>query len=529
MEGEFIRFPWEIKVNGGFISIDEYFQPYQENFLMELIEEKSYLHSRIKSNKDRVSLTRQVDSEFLVPDSIREGYGWLNSRNDYTQLSLWDYLAEIKSVLNLYQHSNSEDSVIKNRLSRLAYYEMLSRIKLDIAKVDLSILELVDWHNDDKLEDEIREFYVLVTEYLLQDSTEPIMLAELDRSIDRYTNYNFNPRVNQSIVKIFDWLNTLISEELTDAQKKDINSLVRKELSLLPKKLGQHYDDKRVYIKYLRRMYNIDYDKRNIYELILNNQYFEEKKQDIFNKLIRSTVEYNSMIPDVEDIDYAYRINQLESFFDNTMNYVKEKTEIGKKILSKYNKDNRGCFALMKTSNNIVYFSFSGLLDYEHDTRANNYNQLAALVLNKVLDTSNSVKSRDVRNHNGTFRWAYLNDHTLRYVDQVANGVDTVIYLGAPIELKDELSSATWKSFKKTDRSYGCCERKILSFSKDHTYKDFYIRWAPCKKCCPALIDDAGAITTYAYSYNFDTWLDDGRPTGFKKFGITNQLESIEV
>ena len=114
-----------------------------------------------------------------------------------------------------------------------------------------------------------------------------------------------------------------------------------------------------------------------------------------------------------------------------------------------------------------------------------------------------SISTPDIFAHNYTFNFAYLN-HNLdvrRYTEIVKDGTDYIDkvgpYLSGYFETydKDYINNPS----ENYGYTYGCCERKMLAYSKyDHAVRIFS-RWAPCWKCCPAIID-APKVEVYAFA-----------------------------
>lgn len=125
-----------------------------------------------------------------------------------------------------------------------------------------------------------------------------------------------------------------------------------------------------------------------------------------------------------------------------------------------------GCFAIMEDSNRQIYFSLSGRKSEER-TKA----QIKLCrEFKKIITPNDNVIQRCVITGN-TERYEYKDIAKPSSHEPVK-----ILYRNDSRDPKDK------------DKDYTCCERKILAY---HGIPDnnnvFYIRWAPCEKCRPAI------------------------------------------
>ena len=135
-----------------------------------------------------------------------------------------------------------------------------------------------------------------------------------------------------------------------------------------------------------------------------------------------------------------------------------------------YDVEPQGCYALCAVGNQN-YFALSGYDYASSGTPPTNNNDVD--VVAKAIGLS--LKG---------FKRAVLNDKVKRYATYVS--AKQIVFDGVENEYGNELLMEN--SFLA--QNYSCCERKILSIIPN-SEKDisFFIRFKPCKRCLPAMID----------------------------------------
>ena len=125
-----------------------------------------------------------------------------------------------------------------------------------------------------------------------------------------------------------------------------------------------------------------------------------------------------------------------------------------------------GCFAIMEDSKHQIYFSLSGVKSKE---RSKNQIKLCR-EFKKIIDPNGKGIQRCV-----------VTGNTERFEDNITyNPLSS-----KPVKILYKNDS---RPTKDKEGDYTCCERKILAY---HGIPDndniFFIRWAPCERCRPAI------------------------------------------
>ena len=119
-----------------------------------------------------------------------------------------------------------------------------------------------------------------------------------------------------------------------------------------------------------------------------------------------------------------------------------------------------GCFAIMENSNNIIYYAISGIKSKESDFD-NLCNQIEKIVFK-----------------NTNFKRCLVSPNMERY--EYPNHFFCKPPFPQPILYKNDCNII--------ERNYTCCERKILPYLQPNENDNtFFIRWAPCLQCRPAI------------------------------------------
>lgn len=173
-----------------------------------------------------------------------------------------------------------------------------------------------------------------------------------------------------------------------------------------------------------------------------------------------------------------------------------------------------GCFALLITKSNKHYFSFSGMTE-ELKMGAGKHVAPIKYIMENIL---NKCSIPDIFAHNYKYNFAYIT-HSLevrRYTDIVRDNTDYIgkigPYIDSPETYADDYSNNPAEDYNRT---YSCCERKMLAYSGYDNVRYIFSRWAPCWKCCPAVID-----TKCARVFAFTTLQEFFATGGYKECEI---------
>ena len=289
---------------------------------------------------------------------------------------------------------------------------------------------------------------------------------------------------------------------LNNEFKKDFKQVFSSEENALPETIENILDEESTYFfeKYLNDRIS-EYGNRINISFILRNF-----KYHFFTKIERLWLRQNNIYDECKDLHLEKEIGvlidrhilKLKTFLFSQNEYsilINEKkqalADVVKKIPNNFNgiakiqeldnalHDNHlrwqgsgkyntgiGCFAIMEDSNHQIYFSLSGCKSKE---RTSSQIKLCR-EFKKIIAPNNKKIQRCVVTGN-TERYEYKT-----ISKPLSSKPIKVLY-------KNDLRLP-----KDKDGDYTCCERKILAY---HGIPDddnvFFIRWAPCERCRPAI------------------------------------------
>ena len=121
-----------------------------------------------------------------------------------------------------------------------------------------------------------------------------------------------------------------------------------------------------------------------------------------------------------------------------------------------------GCFAIMEDSKTNIYYALSGTKAKEKglDSLCNQLNSLfTGVPYTRCTVTTDMIRYKQCKQNN----YHIISPIQIRFQDEQAKG---------PVD----------------QREYTCCERKILACPDiPDNNNTFFIRWAPCDQCRPAI------------------------------------------
>lgn len=534
MEKYVMRFRYEIEFDDRKFESDEFFEPYEISELISIIDSENPIYDELVKESEqkegfnqfakRICEHRQTDN-CIVKINEDEEILWINGSTETEANSLWDYIADALTVVNMYRFSKNE--LLSIRIGKYAELTLLSRIHLAMTKFDLSLLTYCTWNTDNHdLEEKIVEFYDWIINIIANVKFAKLHYRqdEFEESIGNYLESLSDIRVVRNIKNICDWTRDIfISEELTDQQVSDVSKTIKRYFTEIIPKLGKMYEAKGKFIKRVKSVHDLKFNKNEIFRMTVSQQQFEEKKIDLFCEIIHSTNQNNSNIPHIEDPNFEAKFERMRKFFEDT-DCIQGRTTIGKNVLNSY-KDKDSCFALLIEEGGMNYFSFSNVKEYEKYATRYSFEDLAKKLMETVFDPSKIVPIGDIRKHVHLFNWAYLSDSTLRYND-LGERDENANYLSKPVELVNDTDILDWEKQKgDIGTSYACCERKMLAFSNNKYNKTFFVRWAPCFKCRPALVSSSYKLKINALANNFDSWITSGKPMDLCEYEVLTKYE----
>ncbi len=517
---EEILFTWKI----GDEVIEEQFRPFSEETLWK---ERRYADGEIAYGE----IKRQENKIYAIP----------------YEFSLTDYICEAHASSVMQQYKNWYDRFdVENNDSRYMFdrefrheeirvktkkslrNDILIEIAIELARWDLSILTQIDFlSRDEELEEKICTTIEMLQGYLtnyqigvpIQEKEEDA--KELKRRIQEINNYSSNSQIIDIMAKIENWVNRLsslsnLSEHEFVVFSEDMDKLVR----TIPQMLGpgnkrRARELRGIYSHY----YNNDLEWRNEIQLLsISKLRYESKREEIKNDICKKVQALQHNLADFDDIindDYDTKLLEVEKFFEGKKIGGIWNTKKMKQIMCKYS-DGGGCFAIMHTQVDD-YFALSGRQDYSGG------------VWDSVLDVSSEIEQIAKTINSALFAnkyiWARLSDSTRRYTNLHNHGEDP-----SAIHRFVELGT-DWNNPKVDDKNtigttYGCCERKLQAAHNDYLFdKDFYVRWAPCKRCIPALADEKGISRIFTIAFNYPEWINFRT----KKASTDSALQEYEV
>lgn len=532
-----IKFRHELSYEGERISLIELFEPYEIDVLLPMLDDNKELQFELEKAKSQqfsfdnfVSMLSEERKYEEYIEKKRESTFWIDDSTEIESESLWDYLADFQTVIEEYK--SIQEELYSERLGMHAELTLLSRIHLQMAKLDLSLLIYSTWESDDiELEKQIILFYEWTMEIAenVQFAKLQYDSGEVENIIRAFKNSMSDNRIIFTVINICDWIKTIFeSDNLSNHQLRKILKMIKEDFWKILSELGVMYEAKSKFIKRLNSVHGLKQTKHAIFKMVVSEEEFRNRKIDIFCKIIHNTIENNCKIPKISDVEFKVKFNQLRKFFwDNEC--LQGRSTIGKRVLNNY-KQRDGCFAIMVEEGGKKYFSFSNVNEYEKYSSKDQYEDLACILMEKVFDPTIKVSVGDVRKHVYAFNWAYVSDMTLRYLPLGEKNADKAEYLVMPIALKYDPDIHNIEDDKsKIGTSYGCCERKMLAFSNNALNLTFFTRWAPCERCRPAMMSGLNTVKIYALAEKFDTSNEIEKMTELNEYHIVKKYDSKKV
>ncbi|MBQ3544474.1 MAG: hypothetical protein IJA34_05760 [Lachnospiraceae bacterium] len=494
--------------------ITEYFLPYTQDALLEIITDK-ILRQRLEESKyQRKNLDTFVEKYNLenhpnirIMNEIPIGSGspnWINDINNISELSLWDFLADAIAIapaeafrFDNISYLNSLATATYN--SRLDFYYLKIILSLLIyMDDDYNPVETLVPFNDDgpnyyfeETDEDLWQFCKNVCNFLIYDDYHSIY------EIERYQESHFSnhPYLQKNISEICSLVIELRDSHLGNVKYKEYKKIIVKLLEESLQIFHPMYSER---TNTLAALHALQFEKqvRKKHDDVLenwkciNDPYYHDTKTKLINKIFSEKI--NRFIYNVEAIGtastYPSNIDDMNHFFSN------DAPTFGKKNYH----TNDGCFALLKTVNGERYFAFSSAKEISNKDKEKMKN-LVKIVMENVFHIKNVS---DVYAHVYPYNWCYLYDNikARRYTELLEHGSeDPTKYIGFPETYDDDISAGRIHTNAEISNTYGCCERKLLAYSGYSQAVEIYSRWAPCWRCRPAIID-AQPCDIYAFA-----------------------------
>ena len=520
-------------------SITEYFLPYTQDALLEIITNKD-LRRRLEESKDQgknldtfvekynlqdFPIIKRMNEIISLPDTSH----WINDINDMSDLSMWDYLADAICVNTAHKyHFDNRDYV--NALATTTYN---SRVFFDRLKLIISLLVYTD--SDDKPINlftspfnngptpslpnsdinNLLNFCKYVCHYL---QNWPYVHLDNNYFLELFSHPN--AYIRNKTVKIYSLINELDERKLLDEDCHQYQKEICVLLDELLKKLLPSFYERTRTIAILQALYygtkiQIKPDIETMH-MCLNEVNYEDEKYTFITQILSTNI--HTFINFVEAISTTPPLsaNTLKRLNKQLAN-PKALSNFGYKEFHKKN----GCFALLITDKNEHYFSFSSAKEISKDpSTKKDMEDLVKIVMENVFQIKGVD---DIYTHKYDYNWCYLKDDldVRRYTEILTHGSeDLTKYISAYHTYDDDITNGLRFKNKLIGNTYGCCERKLLAYSTYPSSKEIYSRWAPCWRCRPAVLD-AQPCDFYAFADVEDKKNGQNIDMSLKKYFVT--------
>ena len=474
------------------------------------------LDNLVQNNRDL------VNSEFIVlleDDEIREiesnQNDFFEENSDY--ISIWDLVSEANLIFQSYQFQIGE----REDIGMLSHKTEISRYGLLTMRIFVSLLVQLEnrrtkrkiWPDDISVDD-ISFLYDFDKEigsnFDAQDKAN-----EIEKRMGDVVNHKVKQAysIANHIVRLIMISNSTYAEDIQrEANENAILQLRRQMLQTL----WEPYED--------------EYYQYNVNMAVIRNRRIYRKKD--FDSLMHylqsnalndtSRMSDNNIIKCVSDTQNSISNICAENYtdipFDSFTNYFGSDAAT-KFIKGKYSSGKgTSCFALLITDSNKHYFALSGITE-ELKRNKGSLKKPVQDIMEKIL---NKQPVTDIWAQNYKYNFAYIDKSVAvrRYTQIVPDKhINPALYLQQGFETydKDCINNPT----TEYNFTYSCCERKMLAYSGyDHALKIFS-RFAPCWKCCPAILD-APNVEVFAFD-TLDDFIKNGKVSShnLKKYEIS--------
>lgn len=389
-----------------------------------------------------------------------------NDPEDIYEYSLWDYFADARLILDTVQIREPENNVAEvQAINDEAEATMFSRSELFLQKVIFSIIVAID-------SGEEGEQFIPPT--LPEDYLEYFKSGSFADSLDEI----------EKLTYVF--LNDYISDMPYSLYAASYDYIYKLFKIIVGDKVTQYK-----LVEYMDKLHKSLWKVSNKrpFDFIKNMKYYLDDKLFVRSLLMCYWDDFFiNMFPKGQKILYSIK-DIFSSSPDIDINKEWQKRGLYRKKIEEYYPTGTGCFCVALTGGDKIYFALSGF-DYQGEKIINSkkiknkiewYKKLAGYIISELNLKKDSYCS--------------LNDATKRYTE-IQSSINSIKYIqGDPkfvYFFKDIKNNKI--NTQKLGAMFGCCERKILGSielsqgKKDNYGKiSFFSRWAPCKKCMPAI------------------------------------------
>lgn len=529
-------------------TIREYFRPYRPEILIEVVKSrvlKQRIRKAIESKKtfesfiEKHNLQNEDYIERFPENGNKENHLWINDEENMDELSLFDYLADARAVIDAVRLGRE----LSDEVNRTAEITMKSRLKFEHLKLIISIFVYTDGPDFDQgnyIEEPPQDLGPETKEQILQIYSELkypeyVDLHTLRSLVHEYIDTSNNIDINSQVYNLIKEIDVILEGMSFINYSKEKNYYIRRIKDIKNKfiqSLGEQYEQRYKCIKkyvslitenglIVSQIEKVDFSDEGILKMCL----FEGQMDNNISNLLKDLVEYviqEQVLINYSNSNYSNFGNFANGFNIDMKNILEG--EVGKKILDKYMSDGKGCFAILISNSNKKYFSFSGREEL-NKKKVKQMEALAKYIMENVLNRGTVIN--DVYSQNYNYNWCALNDNAIRYTEMLDDGFyQQQKYISNPEILGNDFNSSqlSKEDLRKIGHTYGCCERKILGYLVKDSVNEIYSRWAPCWRCRPAVLASM-PCDFFAFAKNFKDWESKNRSMRLKRYIVTQKIE----
>lgn len=496
------RFAW--KVNE--VEFEENFETFSFH---ELAEEYNFKKGEYDESFVNLIETDENREQILIMEDV-------DNYHKIFEVAVSDYICEINSVIaiqkydiwrvNLDNSLEYSSSYIDGIMYQKLLFDTLIFIAINFAKLDISLLQNVpfntsNFENEKTLVNLLHHISDYIKEYHETDTNEVRQQRSLNiQSMieDEMNSTYLGGVLRDNMKQIRLWIKRL--GELSDIQSIEVENYtknIRKEIYKIPHVLGGVYKRRYKELKSIVNHNNLeddDFDIERVVCMAISSEQYKDEQERMINLIcdkIKKLQENTIYFEEIINGTYQEKLRELEAFFGKNNTKLKQlwngKRE--REFIEKFFIHKAKCFAIMHT-NKGDYFALSTHDDYKGGIYSS-FLKTTPIVQKLVMQLNQDI-------FKGRYIWAQLQDNTRRYTEPV-NDKDVKLIVGY-VELKDD-SKDMHGDMNLVGRTYGCCERKMQAACNDYSCdKIFYSKWAPCKKCRPAIMAERGSCRIFAFA-----------------------------
>lgn len=516
--------------------ITEYFIPFSKSELLEFgldnyimnaikkMDEHEYPLDDFRDNmllRDNIVELDDNRIEALKEDNLKLIFGIAK----YECFSTWDILSEAN--LMLFASENYREN--REEVNELAEKTFKSQYDLLMLKIGLSLIahfeaEEKSLRPEHENLDEI--FNILVFCEKINNITEFNYNNNLAEIMQNRPNTS-NNEIDELIRNILYLENLNLSDNLSDLQRETNYKMMKRNSDEIVSLEWNQYKDSYYFYAILEAM-NLGGKRQGIrrkHDINLLRDFLSSRdnyRHDRVEEKIKNCVNSCQQNMTIISSGNVNQNNIIWNDFSNFFGSDKSSSSIKKKYAGK----NCGCFAIMITDLGKNYFSLSGMTEELKGRNSKWVNQVK-YIMEHIL---NKVPAPDIFAQNYKFNYAFI--HTgldvRRYTEVVKDKTDYIgkigPYLNGITKYETYDKDIKWNPGENYNFTYSCCERKMLAYSGYDHALEIYSRWAPCWKCCPAILD-APKVKVYAF-FKLSDYINQSVSTQvkLKEYKVTNLI-----